>query len=135
MAFEDIGSWGGFSGSAPGGGLLSVGSGYGGAPDNIFAASPSNWWNNQADSTWNQLLGGVTSKQAAGLAGQLGQGLTSAAGGTSQDPRWLRTAAGSPPQSLGSQNSLLNTLLQMQLQREQLEQYPLGQSYRSSLLG
>jgi hypothetical protein len=134
MAFEDIG-WGGFSGSAPGGGLLSVGSGYGGAPDNIFAASPSNWWQGQgADSTWNQLLGGL-SKQAPGLAGQLGKGLTSAAGGTSQDPRWLRTAAGSAPQSLGSQNSLLNTLLQMQLQREQLEQYPLGQSYRSSLLG
>jgi hypothetical protein len=87
------------------------------------AGSPS--WLDRAANWLGSQQGGAAMQKLTGLLGTAGQA----------DPRYLRIQAGAPPFSEGGANSLLNTLLQMQLQQQQMRQFPLGQSFRASLLG
>jgi hypothetical protein len=85
-------------------------------------------------SDWSKILSAIQSKEGQNALGGLGKSLLSTSGG-SNDAAYLRTNAGQAPFSPGGNNSLLSTLLQMRLQEQQLQQHPLGQNFRPSLLG
>lgn len=127
MAWGDL-NWLNFS-SDP---TLTVPSGVSGAPDNTFLASPDNWWQQDRGLGAN-ISSFFGSKENQSALGKLGTSLLGAA--SQANPAYLRIQAGAPPYSPGSNNSLLNSLLQMQLQQKQLQQFPLGQNFRASLLG
>lgn len=85
-------------------------------------------------SDWSKILNALSSKEGQAAMGGIGKSLLSSSG-SSNDAAYLRTNAGQAPFSPGGTNSLLNTLLQMRLQEQQLQQNPLGQNFRPSLLG
>jgi hypothetical protein len=84
-------------------------------------------------SDWSKILTALQSKEGQSAMGGIGKSLMTA--GAGNDAQYLRTNAGQAPFSPGGTNSLLGTLLQMRLKQQQLQQNPLGQNFRPSLLG
>jgi len=108
----------------------------GGGWDSLFSQASGAYGTgaNPNASDWSKLLSGLTSKEGSQALGGLGKSLLGASSG-SDDWHYLRTAAGTAPWSPGTSNSLLSTLIQMRAQEQQQQQHPLGQNFRSSLLG